>query len=179
MQRGSRIFAILVVVASFLVRAASADEPVPARRVDRMPLRLADKLTIAGAVLFSVGHATSTNWALTAYTLSGTCLACEGGRQSTADADQLWGLLPVAGPLVLMGKIPFQQDKRAGFSTAALMAEAAPYAAPAVVQVAGLALWITGAILQRRSGTPVARLRPSVGAYPLVGGVGVALNLRW
>ena len=131
------------------------------------------QLIIAGATILGAGYATSANIAIGEDVTSGLCIACEGTPPKHDDTP-LWGLLPIAGPLVLAGKTPVATLKHEGYSDAAVMANLAPYLTPALVQVGGLAVLIVG-LATHAAPTKV----PAVGAWALPGGGGASLALRF
>ncbi len=80
------------------------------------------------------------------------CFECDGTSTRPVDYKPLYGLIPVAGNWIGFGRTAanFPQDRRSGFSDAAMAAEVMPYLMPATVELVGLTLLVVGLLADRR-----------------------------
>jgi hypothetical protein len=119
-------------------------------RADARPrLTTGQKLVIAGSTLIATAYSTSFSIGV-AVTVT-PCFDCEGMPPPT-DYRPLYGLIPVAGAWIGLGRVAanFPQDRREGFSDAAMAAELMPYLVPATVELVGLTLLVVGVLADRR-----------------------------
>jgi hypothetical protein len=132
---------------SLLVGAATAHAN------DRPRLTTARKLEIAGITLVASGYSTSATIGISETTLSTLCIACEGNMPPPRDYAPLYGLIPLAGPWIQLGRhaADFPDQRRAGASNASLAADLMPYLVPGVVELVGLTLLVVGGVSERHA----------------------------
>jgi hypothetical protein len=89
-------------------------------------------------------------WATTNVAFQHLCIACEDyGPPSPTDYRPLYGMIPVAGNWIQLGRTAatFSDD---GTSNAARTGMLMPYLVPATVELVGLTLLIVGSLQARR-----------------------------